>query len=200
MENDVYRTLEGVSRGLYKEKGSKFIAVATGVTSVDEVRQHLDLLRREFHDARHHCYAYRLGDEPYEFRYQDDGEPSGTAGKPIYGQIQSFELTDVLIVVIRYFGGIKLGTGGLITAYRAATRDALENGSIVNKIRTSRLEILFDYVKMNDVMRIIKEENLRIVHQESELKCRILLEIRRGNMESVRNKFVSLEMFDITVI
>lgn len=196
----MYRTLEGVSRGLYKEKGSKFIAVATGVTSVDEVRQHLDLLRREFHDARHHCYAYRLGDEPYEFRYQDDGEPSGTAGKPIYGQIQSFELTDVLIVVIRYFGGIKLGTGGLITAYRAATRDALENGSIVNKIRTSRLEILFDYVKMNDVMRIIKEENLRIVHQESELKCRILLEIRRGNMESVRNKFVSLEMFDITVI
>lgn len=200
MENDVYRTLEGGSRGLYKEKGSKFIAVATGVTTVDEVRQHLDTLRREFHDARHHCYAYRLGDEPYEFRYQDDGEPSGTAGKPIYGQIQSFELTDVLIVVIRYFGGIKLGTGGLITAYRAAARDAVENGSIVNKIRTSRLEILFDYVKMNDVMRIIKEENIRIVHQESELKCRILLEIRRGNMESVRNKFVSLEMFDITVI
>ncbi|MCU0369954.1 MAG: YigZ family protein [Bacteroidales bacterium] len=200
MENDVYRTLEGISRGLYTEKGSKVIAVASGVTSVEEVRQHLDSLRREFHDARHHCYAYRLGDEPYEYRYQDDGEPSGTAGKPIYGQIQSFDLTDVLIVVIRYFGGVKLGTGGLITAYRAAARDAIENGAVVNKIRTSRLGIVFDYEKMNDVMRIIKEENLRILNQESELKCRILLEIRRSNIEAVKNKFVSLEMFDMTVI
>jgi len=200
MENDVYRTLEGISRGLYKEKGSKFIAVATGVTSVDEVRQHLDSLRKEFHDARHHCYAYRLGDEPYEYRYQDDGEPSGTAGKPIYGQIQSFELTDVLIVVIRYFGGIKLGTGGLISAYRAAAKDAVTNGEIVSKIRTSRLEIRFDYEKMNDVMRIIKEENLHIISQESELKCRILLEIRRRKIETVKNKFVALEMFDFAVI
>jgi len=200
MEKDEYRTLQGVSRGLYKEKGSKFIAIAMPVKSTDEVREQLEKLRREFHDARHHCYAYRLGEEPFEFRYQDDGEPSGTAGKPIFGQIQSFELTNVLIVVIRYFGGIKLGTGGLIQAYRAAAKDAVENGMIITKIWTENLEIRFDYRHMNDVMRIIKDENLRIIRQESTEKCCILLEIRKGNFGNIKNKFSSPELFDVTVI
>jgi uncharacterized YigZ family protein len=200
MEKDEYLTLQGVSRGLYKEKGSRFIAIALPVESTDEVKEQLEKLRKEFHDARHHCYAYRLGEEPYEFRYQDDGEPSGTAGKPIFGQIQSFELTNVLIVVIRYFGGIKLGTGGLIQAYRAAAKDAVENGMIVTKIWSENLEISFDYRHMNDVMRIIKDEDLRIIRQESTERCCILLEIRKSNFRNIKNKFSSPELFDVAVI
>jgi uncharacterized YigZ family protein len=196
MERDEYRTLRGMTRGLYKEKGSKFIAVAMPVDSADEVRLQLESLRKEYHDARHHCYAYRLGDEPYEFRVHDDGEPSATAGKPIYGQILSYDMTNVLIVVIRYFGGIKLGTGGLIQAYRAAAKDAIENGSVIVKTWTSRLEIRFDYLKMNEVMKIIKDENLRIISQETAEKYCILLEIRKGNMETVKNKFLTLEILD----
>ena len=200
MENDEYRTIQSMSTGLYKEKGSKFIAIAVPVESLEDVRINLEKLRKEYHDARHHCYAYRIGEEPYEFRYNDDGEPSGTAGKPIYGQIQSFELTNILIVVVRYFGGIKLGTGGLIQAYRAASKDALENSTIATKIWTNRLQIAFNYLKMNDVMRIIKEDNLRIISQENNENCCILLEIRKRNFENVCNKFLSLEMIDLTVI
>ena len=141
METDEYRTLEGTSEGVYKEKGSKFIAIASPVGSVDEVKLQLDKLRKQYHDARHHCYAYRIGYEPIEFRQNDDGEPSGTAGKPILGQIQSFELTNTLVVVIRYFGGVKLGTGGLIQAYRTAARTSLENGKIITKRWTIFAEI-----------------------------------------------------------
>jgi len=196
MEKDEYRTLRGISRGLYKEKGSKFIAVAMPVGSADEVRSQLDNLRKEYHDARHHCYAYRLGEEPFEFRVHDDGEPSATAGKPIYGQILSFDLTNVLIVVIRYFGGIKLGTGGLIQAYRAAAKDAIENGSVIVKTWTTKLEIRLDYLKMNEAMKVIKEENLRIISQETTEKYCIILEIRKGHLETVKKKFLSLEILD----
>ncbi|MCK9399269.1 MAG: YigZ family protein [Bacteroidales bacterium] len=197
---DEYRTLQEVSQGLYKEKGSKFIAIAIPVDSVDEVRLQLEQLRKRYHDARHHCYAYRLGEEPYEVRYNDDREPSGTAGKPIFGQIQSFELTNVLIVIIRYFGGVKLGTGGLIQAYRNAARDAIENGKIVTKTWKALLEIRYDYLQMNDVMRVIKDEGLRIIHQESPGQSCILLEIRKGNLETVIRKFSSLEKLECTVI
>ena len=149
---DEYKTLQETSQGLYKEKGSKFIAIAAPTGSLDEVRLQLEMLRKQYHDARHHCYAYRLGEEPYEIRYNDDGEPSGTAGKPIFGQIQSFGLTNVLIVVVRYFGGVKLGTGGLIQAYKTAAKDAIENGKIITKIWTGKLEIRFNYLQMNDVI------------------------------------------------
>lgn len=197
---DEYRTLQNITQGLYKEKGSKFIAIAIPVDSVDEVRLHLEQLRKRYHDARHHCYAYRLGEEPYEFRYNDDGEPSGTAGKPIFGQIQSFELTNVLIVVIRYFGGVKLGTGGLIQAYRTTAKDAVENGKIITKTWKILLEIRFNYLQMNDVMRIIKDEGLRIIHQESQGQSCILLEIRKGNLETSIRKFSSLEKLEWIII
>lgn len=197
---DEYRTLQNITQGLYKEKGSKFIAIAIPVDSVDEVRLQLEQLRKRYHDARHHCYAYRLGEEPYEFRYNDDGEPSGTAGKPIFGQIQSFELTNVLIVVIRYFGGVKLGTGGLIQAYRTTAKDAVENGKIITKTWKILLEIRFNYLQMNDVMRIIKDEGLRIIHQESQGQSCILLEIRKGNLETSIRKFSSLEKLEWIII
>jgi len=197
---DEYRTLQEVSQGLYKEKGSKFIAIAIPVDSVDEVRLQLEQFRKHYHDARHHCYAYRLGEEPHEVRYNDDGEPSGTAGKPIFGQIQSFELTNVLIVVIRYFGGVKLGTGGLIQAYRTAAKAAIEHGRIITKTWKALLEIRYDYLQMNDVMRVIKDEGLRIIHQESRGQSCILLEIRKGNLETVIRKFSSLEKLECTVI
>lgn len=197
---DEYKTLQETSQGLYKEKGSKFIAIAAPTGSLDEVRLQLEMLRKQYHDASHHCYAYRLGEEPYEIRYNDDGEPSGTAGKPIFGQIQSFGLTNVLIVVVRYFGGVKLGTGGLIQAYKTAAKDAIENGKIITKIWTGKLEIRFNYLQMNDVMHIIKEENLRIISQDSGEQLSILLEIRKGNIEAVKRKFYSLEAIKCTVI
>ena len=197
---DEYRTLQDMSQGLYKEKGSKFIAIAVPVDSADEVRLQLEITRKRYHDARHHCYAYRLGEEPYEIRYNDDGEPSGTAGKPIFGQIQSFELTNVLIVVVRYFGGVKLGTGGLIQAYRTAAKDAVNNGMIVTKIWKARVEIRFNYLQMNDVMRIIKEENLRIISQNIGEESSISLEIRKGNLEVIMRKFSFVEKINCAVI
>jgi uncharacterized YigZ family protein len=200
MEIDEYRTLRSISHGVYKEKGSKFIAIACPVDTVDEIKAQLEKLRKEYHDARHHCYAYQVGNNPVEFRYNDDGEPSGTAGKPIYGQIQSFELNNVLIVVVRYFGGIKLGTGGLIQAYRAASKDAIENGQVIVKTWTIRLKIIFDYLLMNEVMRIIKEDNLHIISQVSEDKCYILLEIRMKDFINVEGKFSSLKLLESTVI
>jgi uncharacterized YigZ family protein len=197
---DEYRTMQDISEGLYKEKGSRFIGVAIPVDSVDDVKIRLEHLRKRYHDARHHCYAYRLGAEPYEIRYNDDGEPSGTAGKPIFGQIQSFELTNILIVVIRYFGGVKLGTGGLIQAYRTAAREAVGNGKIITKTWNSLLEIRFDYTRMNDVMHIIKEEDLQIMRQESGEQFCILLEIRQGNLKNMIRKFSFLEKLEWTVI
>ena len=193
LEKDEYRTIKSESRGLYKEKGSKFIAVAVPVKNLDEVRETLESLRKEFHDARHHCYAYRLGPEPYEYRQNDDGEPSGSAGKPIYGQIQSFELTDILIVVIRYFGGVKLGVGGLINAYRTASRDALEHARIIIKTRMSEMQIDFNYEQMNTVMRLIKEENLEISGQDFGLKCSISVKIRQKDRERVAERLNSFE-------
>lgn len=170
------------------------------IESVDEARLQLEQLRKHYHDARHHCYAYRLGEEPYDIRYNDDGEPSGTAGKPIFGQIQSFALTNVLIVVIRYFGGVKLGTGGLIQAYRSATRNAIANGKIISKTWKASLEIRFNYLLMNDVMRFIKDEGLRIISQESREQSVILLEIRKGQLDAVIRKFNVFEKMEWTVI
>ena len=200
MAMDEYQTIEGLSEGFYKEKGSKFIAIAVPVSSVDEVKSELEKLRRQYYDARHHCYAYRLGPEPYESRQNDDGEPSGTAGKPIYGQIQSFSITNVLIVVVRYFGGVKLGTGGLIQAYKTAARDAISNGRIIPKTWNAKVEIRFNYIIMDQVMRILRDEGGRILSQESLEKCSILLEVRKGNFESMVQKLSSYEMLQIIVI
>ena len=197
---DEYQTLQEPSEGLYKEKGSRFIAIALPVGSVQEVKQHLERLRKTYHDARHHCYAYRLGEEPYEIRYNDDGEPAGTAGKPIYGQIQSFDLTNLLIVVVRYFGGIKLGTGGLIQAYKTAARDAILQGKIVKKVWTSRVLISFKYEQLNQVMTVIKEESLTPVTQDFMLECKITLEIRKSRVEIFLQRLKNLENVYSSVI
>jgi uncharacterized YigZ family protein len=200
MATDEYRTLEGTSEGFYKEKGSRFIAVALPVANVDDVKQQLEKLRKQYHDARHHCYAWRIGPEPYEFRFNDDGEPSGTAGKPIFGQIQSFSLTNVLIVVIRYFGGVKLGTGGLIQAYKSASKDALEKADIKTRTWNVSLKIEFEYPGMDHVMKIIREENGRILSQDSSEKCSIMLEIRQAKFEIISKKLLSLDNVEMTVI
>ncbi len=193
MKDDEYMTISAISEGLYKEKGSRFIAIAFPVESQEHIRIHLEATRKKYHDARHHCYAYRLGKDPVEFRYNDDGEPSGTAGKPIYGQILSFDVTDLLIIVIRYFGGIKLGTGGLINAYRTSAKDALTKAKIITKVITLQVEIRFRYEQMNQVMHLIKDENLDIIEQDFGLDCKIFVAVRKGEIVRIGQKFASLE-------
>jgi len=158
--DDSYKSISAISKGSYKEKGSKFFSFAFPVISEEEVKEKLAMLRKEYHDARHHCYAYRIGYDKQVFRINDDGEPSGTAGRPIYGQILSNDLTQILIVVIRYFGGIKLGVPGLINAYRTAAKDALDHTAIVTKPIKEEYQVLFEYTVMNNVMKILKEEGM----------------------------------------
>jgi uncharacterized YigZ family protein len=177
--SDEYRTLFANSKGSFKDKGSKFYAFAYPVSSEDEIKIILADLRKKYHDARHHCYAYRLGPEKLKYRANDDGEPSSSAGKPILGQLLSFDLTDVLIVVIRYFGGTLLGIPGLINAYRSAAREAIEDGEIVTKTVKDRIKINFDYLAMNSVMRIIKEDEAKIINQLYDMECEIEIEVRR---------------------
>lgn len=179
--DDTYQTISTTSQGIYKEKGSKFIALAFPVSSEEDIKIKLAHLRKEYHDARHHCYAYCLGVDKSAWRVNDDGEPSGTGGKPIFGQIQSMDLTNVLIVVVRYFGGIKLGIPGLINAYRTAAREALGNASIITRIVDETYEVSFEYPLMNDVMKILKEEHADILGQEFENTCKIRFSIRRSS-------------------
>lgn len=184
MFDDTYRTIKGPAEGLYKEKGSKFLAFAFPVCSTDEVKQHLEALRKEYFDARHHCYAYILGPTKDVYRVNDDGEPSGTGGRPIHGQLLSADLTDTLIVVVRYFGGVLLGASGLANAYKTAARDAIEHAEIVEKTIDVRYRLQFEYVLMNDVMRIVKEFGLTPMNQDYNLDCRLELSVRQS--QSVR--------------
>lgn len=179
MEEDVYKTIAGPAEGLYKEKGSKFIALAYPVRTEEEVKDIVAGIKTGYYDARHHCYAYRLGATGLKFRANDDGEPSSTAGKPILGQIVSAGLTDVLIVVVRYFGGIKLGVSGLIHAYRTAAADVLARASVVEKTVDDVFRIVFSYAVLNEVMRIVKEENPQVGERDFALQCRMRLVIRR---------------------
>lgn len=158
MFSDTYQTIDGEAKGLFKDRGSRFIAIAVPVTSQEEIKKRLEELRKEYHDARHHCYAWVLSPDRQAWRINDDGEPSGTAGRPILAQINSRELTNILVVVIRYFGGTLLGVSGLINAYRTATADALANSSVVERHLTERWQISFPYASMNDVMKLLKEE------------------------------------------
>lgn len=174
---DYYRTLKGVSQAIYKEKMSKFIAIAQPAASADEAKAVIKQLANKYHDARHCCWAYMIGTERNEYLSSDNGEPSGTAGKPILGQINSFNLTNVVIVVIRYFGGIKLGTSGLIVAYREAARAAIEAGVIEERHEQARATFRFPYLAMNDVMKLLKSaESLRIVDQQFDNLCLITIE------------------------
>ncbi|NCE72418.1 YigZ family protein [Odoribacter sp. Z80] len=190
---DVYKTIEFPAEGQYKEKGSRFIALAYPVRQEEEIRTIVAAIKEKYYDARHHCYAWRLGADKKLFRANDDGEPSSTAGKPILGQIQSHDLTDILIVVVRYFGGIKLGVSGLINAYREATADALQNAVMVEKTVNEVLRVRFNYPVMNDVMRIVKETNPEILERQFELECEMLLSIRQKEMPLLRSRLQKVE-------
>lgn len=186
---DEYLTISKPSEGFFKDRGSKFLAFAYPVSSENEIKEFQDKLRSEYHDARHHCFAYMLGLEKEIFRANDDGEPSSTAGKPILGQIRSFDLTNILVVVIRYFGGTKLGVGGLINAYKTATEEALKNAKIIKKTLHDFYELKFEYPVMNDIMKILKEEKIETYDQKFELSCSITLSFRKAETERILSKF-----------
>ena len=189
---DEFKTIKGTGEGYYSEKRSKFLAFAHHVESVDEVKLLLEGYRKKYYDARHVCYAYMLGPERLEFRANDDGEPSSTAGKPILGQINSNELTDILIVVVRYYGGVNLGTSGLIVAYREAAADAIAHATIETRQVEEIVKYSFAYPQMNDVMRIVKDMNPRIISQTYDNTCEIVLSIRKSEAEQLRNRLNSL--------
>ncbi|MCA0932327.1 YigZ family protein [Lutimonas saemankumensis] len=197
-KNDVYYTIASPCRdGLYKEKGSKFLGLSFPVSSQDQVEQYLLSVKKDHAKARHWCYAWKLGVETPVFRYNDDGEPGNSAGKPIYGQIQSFGLTNVLVIVVRYYGGTKLGVGGLISAYRAAAKHSLEQSEIVQKLVASLFSIKFQYADMDKVMRIIKEEGIIIEGQKMDLDCEYSLSVRKSNFAQVENRFENLRCVDL---
>ena len=190
---DSFRTISQPSEGIYTEKRSKFLAFAIPVESVEEIKDIVAQYQKKYYDARHVCYAYMLGAERTEFRANDNGEPSGTAGKPILGQINSNELTNILIIVVRYFGGIKLGTSGLIVAYKQAAAEAIAAAEIIEKTVDTDITFLFEYPFMNDVMRIVKEENPQIVNQGYYSDCSMTLRTRKGNMPKLISRLEKVE-------
>lgn len=193
MENDTYRTLAAPSEEtLFKEKHSKFFGYAFPVTTEEEVKTALEEMRKRHSSARHWCYAFQLGTQKLYYRANDDGEPSNSAGMPIYGQIQSFNVTNVLVVVVRYFGGIKLGVGGLISAYRTSAQMALEASDIIERTIDINFELKFGYQDMNRVMRVIKEKNLNVVSQKMEMDCEMVVATRKKNAPAIAEAFSSL--------
>ncbi len=193
MESDRYLTIEAFSGGLYKEKGSRFIGLVYPVSSQGEIKEILEKVHREYHDARHHCFAWVLGFDRQNYRVNDDGEPSGTAGKQIISQINAYGLTDVLIVVVRYFGGKLLGVSGLINAYRSAAKSAIINGEIVERFIQDYYEISFPYTALNDVMKIIKDEEINQSGQKFELECKISISFRRSKNDKILERFSRIE-------
>ena len=189
---DEFKTIATTSEGYYTEKRSKFLAFAHHVETIDDIKELLAGYRKKYYDARHVCYAYMLGAERTEYRANDDGEPSSTAGKPILGQINSAELTDILIVVVRYYGGVNLGTSGLIVAYREAAADALAHATIETRQEEEVVTFSFSYPQMNDVMRIVKDMNPRILSQTYDNVCQIELSIRKSEAEQLRNRLSKL--------
>lgn len=197
---DTYKTIEKPSEGLFKDKGSKFISFAFPVNSEEEIKEIVQSIKKEHHSARHHCYAWRLGADQLHFRANDDGEPSSTAGKPILGQIQSFDLTNILIVVVRYFGGTLLGVSGLINAYRSAALDAINQAEIVEKLVEKWLLVEFDYGAMNEVMKIFKDEKLPQIDPLFDLKCKIKTHIRISELNRIEEMLINIEGVKIAYI
>ncbi len=185
---DAYRSLAAPSEGLFKDNGSRFIALAYPVETEEEVKNIVAALRKEYHDARHHCYAYRLGYQGNIFRASDDGEPAGSAGRPILGQIDSAGLSDVLVVVVRYFGGIKLGIPGLIRAYKTSTADAIGNGQIVTKIAGNNFKVHFEYLSMNAVMKVLKDMDLTPRAQDFGESCTLEVRVRLSSVADFKNR------------
>ncbi|MGJ5642103.1 IMPACT family protein [Formosa sp. S-31] len=192
-EKDTYKTIETPSEEtLFKEKNSKFFGYAFPVTTEDDIKFHLDEIKKQHHSARHWCYAYQLGTESITYRANDDGEPNNSAGMPIYGQIQSFDVTNILVIVVRYFGGVKLGVGGLISAYKTSAQLSLEASKIIERTINKTFLIIYDYKNMNKVMRIIKEKNINITNQKLELHCELTISVRKNEAEAVFNSFDNL--------
>lgn len=194
---DTYKTIDSKSEGYFRDKGSRFLAFAYPVQSEEDISEILASLKKEYHNARHHCYAWRLGTEVITFRANDDGEPSSTAGKPILGQLLSNELTNILVVVVRYFGGTLLGTGGLINAYRTATADAISNAKIITGFIEDKYKLKFSYKEMNDVMQIIKQENLNVLNTRFELDCELDFSVRKSESVRIREVFEKFYGVDI---
>ena len=190
---DTFLTVKDTATAIFKDKGSKFIAFIYPVSTIDEIKSILDQKRKEYYDARHVCYAYMLGFERLNFRANDDGEPSGTAGRPILGQINSANLTDVLIIVVRYFGGILFGTSGLINAYKTSACDVINSAEIITKIVEKSFVATCDYQTVNDVMKIIKEYNLELVKSEYNLDCSFTFKVRTSLIDTVSRKFSNLD-------
>jgi uncharacterized YigZ family protein len=193
MDSDTYKTIASRSEGIYKEKGSRFISFAVPVSDQEEIKLVLDKIKKEHHEARHHCFAYMLGHERVIWRVNDDGEPSGTAGRPILGQINSFGLTNIIIIVCRYFGGTLLGVSGLINAYKSAANSAIKNAELIEKTLQEYYEITYPYIAMNDVMKILKEENVGQQNQLFNTECRILLHFRVLVKEKVLNRLSRID-------
>jgi len=186
--SDSYKTIEAPSKGLFRDRGSRFIALAFPVRKTDDIKSILDDLRKEYHDARHHCYSYMLGSDRLVYRSNDDGEPSGSAGRPILGQINSNELTDILIVVVRYFGGTLLGVSGLINAYRSAAADAISNALIVERRVHVSLRIIFPYLGMNEVMKVLKEEKVEQRDQKFDSDCSLVISFPASATEKIEGR------------
>ncbi len=193
MFTDQYKTIKTASEGFYKDKASKFYSFAFPVETEEEINEHLKELRKRFFDARHHCYAWRLGAEKTHFRANDDGEPSNSAGAPILGQIRSFDLTNILIVNVRYFGGTLLGVSGLINANKTAAAEAIKAAEIINKTVNALLSFSFDYIEMNDVMKIIKDEDLKPINQTFGNNCSMQLSIRLAHINKVKERLLKVE-------
>ena len=194
---DSYKTIAQIAEGTYSEKRSKFLAFAIPVTTAEEVKAYVAEYQKRYYDARHACYAYMLGAERTDFRANDNGEPSGTAGKPILGQINSYGLTNILIIVVRYFGGIKLGTSGLIVAYRQAAIEALENAQIIEKTVDDDISFAFEFPMMNAVMKIVKDLNPQIIAQGYDTNCTMTLRIRRGLMPQLVERLKKVDGLEI---
>lgn len=190
---DTYLTLAAPCEGIYKEKMSKFLSFAFPVDSAKEAKEHIAVAIKRYFDARHVCWAYMLGTARTDFLSSDNGEPSGTAGKPILGQINSFGLTNVVIIVVRYFGGIKLGTSGLIAAYREAAREAIQAGQIIECHEMSSVSFTFPYMVMNDVMKLAKNDDIKIIEQQFDNSCSMTLSTRADNMSTLRSKLLSID-------
>ena len=186
--SDTYRSIAAPAKGIYKELGSKFLAFAHPVETEDQAKEILAAVRKEYFDARHHCFAWRLGLTGEPYRLSDDGEPSSTAGRPIHGQLLSQELSDILVVVVRYFGGVKLGVPGLIRAYRTATQDALANALIVEKVAGEHFTLKFGYLQMNDVMKVLKDMGITPLRQSFDLDCSLEVRVRLSQIEDFRKQ------------
>lgn len=190
MENDVYKTITEPAEGeLFKDKNSKFYGFAFPVTNEDQIKQHIEDVKKTHYSARHWCYAYQIGTETTQYRANDDGEPSNSAGMPIYGQIQSYEVTNVLIIVVRYYGGVKLGVGGLINAYRTGAQLAMDASKIVERTINKEFQLIFEYKNMSKVMRLIKENEVKITKQTLELNCMLEISVRKSNSSKVFELF-----------